>query len=586
MDRDKRRRPRRDAAPTGLLRMTGKAPAWITLLAVASLASAGATVALPAVIGKSVDVILAAGDGRTGAGALWTWVARCAALTVVIACGDAFVQLGTGTITGNCTGWLRRELVRHILACGPRMTGRFAPGDAVSRLIGGTVDAAGAPCGTVLAFTSAVPALGGVAALGLISPWLAIAFAAGMPVVAFALRSFLRDTSDVVLRYQQEQGSIIAHLVATMTGARTIAAAGTREQEIARVLRPLPDLREHGRRTWQVQGRIAAQSGLLVPALQVMVIAVGGLELSRGRISPGELLAASQYAALGAGIGAATSQFSQIARGRAGSARIAGLFGVPAPGQGDLPLPDGQGKVEFRGVTVRPSGTPPAGGVATIDGLDLVIPAGADVAVVGLTGAGKSTLAALAGRLADPDRGEVLLDGVPLPRLAAPQLRTAVSYAFERPAPLGDTVRDTIAFGLDGRLRDEEIDSAARAARAEPFVRRLPARYLTPLASAPLSGGEHQRLGLARALAHAAGARVLVLDDATSSLDTVTAMEVSRAIAESHGDRTKIIVTHRVATAAGADLVAWLEAGRLRGLAPHEELWGNPGYRAVFRGPG
>jgi ATP-binding cassette subfamily B protein len=571
--------------------MTGKAPAWITLLAVASLASAGATIALPAVIGKSVDVILAAGDGRTGAGALWTWVARCAALTVVIACGDAFVQLGTGTITGNCTGWLRRELLRHILACGPRMTGRFAPGDAVSRLIGGTVDAAGTPCGTVLAFTAAVPALGGVAALGLISPWLAVAFTAGMPVVAFALRSFLRDTSDVVLHYQQEQGSIIAHLAATMTGARTIAAAGTREQEIARVLRPLPNLREYGRQTWQVQGRIAAQSGLLVPALQVMVIAVGGLELASGRISPGELLAASQYAALGAGIGAATSQFSQIARGRAGSARVGGLFGVPAPRQGNLPLPDGQGpddqgKVEFRGVTVRASGPPPAGGPVTIDDLDLVIPAGVDVAVVGLTGAGKSTLAALAGRLTDPDRGEVLLDGVPLPRLAASQLRTAVSYAFERPAPLGDTVRDTIAFGLDGGLRDEEIDAAARAARAEPFVRRLPARYLTPLASAPLSGGEHQRLGLARALAHATSARVLVLDDATSSLDTVTAMEVSRAIAESHGDRTKIIVTHRVATAAGADLVAWLEAGRLRGFAPHEELWGDPRYRAVFGGPG
>lgn len=569
---------RREATPHPALlrRMSGTAPAWLTLIAVASLASAGAVIVLPAALGRSVDVILAAGAGRAGTGELGTWVARCAVLITVMACGDVLVQLGTGTVTGNCAGWLRRELLRHILACGTRMTGRFAPGDAVSRLIGGTVDAAGAPCGAVLAFTAAVPAFGSVAALGLIDPWLAVAFAAGMPVVVLSLRSFLRDTSDAVLRYQQVQGTIIAHLAATMTGARTIAAAGTRDQEITRVLEPLPQLREQGCRSWYVQGRIAGQSGLLVPVLQVLVVAVGGLELARGRISPGELLAASQYAALGAGIGAATGQVSRLARGRSGAARVAALLEVPEPGRGSTPLPAGGGRVEFKGVTVR------AGGAKAIDDLTMVIPAGTAVAVVGRAGAGKSTLAALVGRLTDPDSGQVLLDGVPLPDLAVSQLRAAVSYAFERPAPLGDTVRDTIAFGLAGRLSEEDIAAAARAARAEPFVRRLPQRYLTPLASAPLSGGEYQRLGLARALARAADARVLVLDDATSSLDTVTAMEVSRAIAELPGDRTKVIVTHRAATAAGADLVAWLEAGRLRGLAAHEELWRYPGYRAAF----
>ena len=573
--------------PPLLRRMSGTVPAWIALLALASVASAGAVIALPAVVGRGVDAILAAGAagaGRAdGAGTeeLWIWVIRCAVLTAIMACGDVLVQLGAGTVTGNCTGWLRHELVRHILACGPRVTGRFAPGDAVSRLIGGTVDAAGTPCGAVLAVTATIPAFGSVAALGLIDPWLAVTFAAGMPAVVLALRSFLRDTSDAVLRYQRVQGTITAHLVATMTGARTIAAAGTRDQEIERVLAPLPLLREQGCRTWRVQGRIAAQGGLLVPVLQVLVVAAGGVELSRGRISPGELLAASQYAALGAGIGAATGQVARLARGRAGAARIGGLLEIPAPPQGNSPLPAGGGRVEFRGVTVR------AGGAPAIDDLSLVVPAGAAVAVVGRNGAGKSTLAALAGRLADPDRGEVLLDGVPLPQLAAPRLRAAVTYAFERPAPLGDTVRDTIAYGLPGQAPEETIAAAARAARAEPFVRRLPGRYLTPLAGVPLSGGEHQRLGLARALVRAADARVLVLDDATSSLDTVTAMEVSQAIAGLRGGRTTIIVTHRAATAAGADLVAWLEAGRLRGLAPHEELWTEPGYRAVFgAGPG
>jgi ATP-binding cassette subfamily B protein len=574
-----------------LWRTTRTIPGWIVLLTLTSAASAGAATLLPAAVGRSIDVTLSAAAGRADGGPAWEWVAVCAALTAIIACGDAFVELATGTATGNCTGRLRHQLLRHVLACGPRMTGRFAPGDAVSRLIGGTVEAGGAPCGAVLGITAAVPTFGSVAALGLIDPWLMVAFLAGLPAVALAMRSFMRDTSDVVLRYQQAQGAITARLVGVLAGARTIAAAGTREQEIARVLSPLPMLRSHGVRMWRVQGRIAGQSGLLIPILQVLVVAVGGLELTRHRISPGELLAASQYAALGAGIGAGIGQLNRIARGRAGATRVAGLLNVPAPEQGSARLPDGRGRVEFSGVTVR------ANGATLVENLDLVVPAGAAVAVVGATGAGKSTVAALAGRLTDPTSGDVRLDGVPLRRLSHRELRAAVSYAFERPALLGRTIRDTIGFGIDepadGAVNeavnepaddavDEAIAEAARAARAERFVLRLPKGYLTSVEDAPLSGGEVQRLGLARALAHAAKARVLVLDDATSSLDTVTEMEVSRALTELHGDRTKIIVTHRAATAASADLVAWLEAGRLRALGPHEELWREPGYRDVF----
>jgi ATP-binding cassette, subfamily B, bacterial len=571
-----RRGPASGVARGRLLRvMTRKTSAWLVLLALASVASAGAATLLPAALGRTLDVILAATTGRTGTAGLWTWVAGCGALIAVVAAGNAFVQFGTGTATGRCTGWLRHELLRHILTCGPRMTSRFAPGDTVSRLIGGTVDAAGAPCGVVLAVTATIPAFGSVVALGLIDPWLAAAFLAGMPVVTLVLRAFMRDTSDVILRYQQAQGAIAARLVDTMTGARTIAAAGTCEQEIARVLGPLPGLRACGDQTWRVQGRIAAQSGVLVSALQVLVLAVGGIELTMHRITPGGLLAASQYAALGAGIGAAIGQFNRLARGRAGGARVTELLDVAAPEQGSERLPAGRGQIEFKGVTVY------ASDAVVIENLDLTVPAGASVAVVGGTGSGKSTITALAGRLIDPSSGEVLLDGVPLTRLACTELRTAVSYAFERPALLGRTIHDMIAFGLV-RPRDESIAAAAVAARADRFIERLPERYQTPLARAPLSGGEVQRLGLARALAHGGTARVLVLDDATSSLDTVTEMEVSQALTHHHGDRTKLIVTHRAATAADADLVAWLDAGRLQALAPHEELWKNPRYQAVF----
>jgi ATP-binding cassette subfamily B protein len=232
-------------------------------------------------------------------------------------------------------------------------------------------------------------------------------------------------------------------------------------------------------------------------------------------------------------------------------------------------VPRRLGRLEFRGVAVH--GTGPA----LLDRVNLTLYGGTAVAVVGRSGAGKSVLAALAARLRDPDAGRVLLDGVPLAELSRKALRSAVGCAFERPVLVGRTVGDAIGPGLD---RDR-VRAAARATHAHDFVSRLPRGYETPLTEAPMSGGEAQRLGLARAW-HAG--RLLVLDDATSSLDMVTEMRIARALAGHHDGRTRLIITHRAATAARSDLVVWLDQGRVRAVGPHRLLWRDPRYREVF----
>jgi ATP-binding cassette, subfamily B, bacterial len=168
-----------------------------------------------------------------------------------------------------------------------------------------------------------------------------------------------------------------------------------------------------------------------------------------------------------------------------------------------------------------------------------------------------------------------LLDGVPLAELDHDTLRAAIGCAFERPVLVGATIGDAIGLGLAA----QQVQSAARATHAHEFVSRLPKGYDTPLTDAPLSGGEFQRLGLARAWP---AGRLLVLDDATSSLDMVTEMQISRTLTSDHGHRTRLIVTHRAATAARADLVVWLDNGRVRAVGSHEELWDRPDYREVF----
>ena len=158
-------------------------------------------------------------------------------------------------------------------------------------------------------------------------------------------------------------------------------------------------------------------------------------------------------------------------------------------------------------------------------------------------------------------------------------LRREVGYAFERPALLGDTVGAAVAFG-PYHPPSGEIEAAARAAGADTFVRLLPEGWDAPLRDAPLSGGERQRLGLARAFAHAG--RLLVLDDATSSLDSVTELHVGRALVHDVRPGTRLLIAHRVSSAARADLVAWVEDGRIRAVGPHDRLWEDAAYRAVF----
>ena len=177
-------------------------------------------------------------------------------------------------------------------------------------------------------------------------------------------------------------------------------------------------------------------------------------------------------------------------------------------------------------------------------------------------------------------KGTVRMDGELLSAWSAEALAQRVAYAFESPALLGDTVRDAITLGYDAS--DAEVEAAARSVEADAFIRRLPNAYETPLDETPMSGGERQRLGLARAALRDSPA--LVLDDALSSLDVATAARVFAALGALSEDRTAVIVAHRASTAASADVVSWLVDGRIHRVAPHAELWRDPAYRAAFMG--
>lgn len=539
---------------------------WVGVLGVTALAIAAAELALPAVIGSAVDAVLK--DRSAG-----IWILACGVLIAVLVSCDALDDFAAGAAIGRSTAGLRRGLLEHVLGQGSRPVRHFPTGQITARLIGNGADAARVAPDVVRSVAGLVPSVGGIVALMLIDPWLGLTFIAGMPVFMLVLRAFARDAAEVATRYLAVQGTIAGRLLDALAGARTIAAAGTAEQEAQRVLGPLPELHQQGVAMWRTQMRVTAQDAVLVSLLEIVVLAVAGVLLARGRISPGELIAASQYVLLASGIGGAVTGTTRLVRSRAAAARVAEILDQPTVPYGTAPAPAGPGRVEFRGVTAC------AGGRTVLAGIDLVVPAGALVAVVGRSGSGKSLFAALAGRLVDPDQGEVLLDGVALPELSRQALRHEIGYGFERPALIGETVADAIACGTEIPPRDAII-AAAVASRADGFIRRMPAGYDTPLANAPMSGGEAQRVGLARTFAHAR--RVVVLDDVAASLDTVTEHHIGAVLTGALADRTRIVIAHRASTAARTDAVIWLEDGRVRAFAPHDHLWHDRSYRALF----
>jgi ABC-type multidrug transport system fused ATPase/permease subunit len=233
---------------------------------------------------------------------------------------------------------------------------------------------------------------------------------------------------------------------------------------------------------------------------------------------------------------------------------------------GAPPLPDGPGRVEFRDVTLRYDGAEPS-----LSGVSLEVPAGRTVALVGPTGSGKTSLVALIARLYDPSEGEVLVDGADVRSVDVASLRHSVAFVADDSFLFSASVAENIAYAKPEATR-EEIELAARRAQADDFINRLPERYETVIGERglTLSGGQRQRVAIARALL--ADPRVLILDDATSSVDARTEEEIKRGLREVMAGRTTLVVAHRLSTISLADEIVVMEGGSILDRGTHEEL--------------
>ncbi|GMQ97674.1 MAG: hypothetical protein BMS9Abin17_0174 [Acidimicrobiia bacterium] len=309
----------------------------------------------------------------------------------------------------------------------------------------------------------------------------------------------------------------------------------------------------------------------IIPALgTVAVLAIGGIRVVDGAITIGEFVSFTQYLAVMVLPLMITGWFfANLPRAGAAASRIDTLLET-APEIADPRMPvslaPGPGRIEIQDIAFAyPDGT------EVLQGVSLTIPGGTSVGIVGATGAGKSTIAHLIPRFYDVTDGSILIDGVDIREMSLEQLRSEVSVVFQETFLFSASIADNIRVG-DPLASDEQVRSAARLARAHDFVCALPDGYDTVVGErgATLSGGQRQRVSLARGVVR--DPRVLILDDATSSVDAVVEAEIQEALRQVMRGRTTVIVAHRTSTLALVDNVAFIEAGTLVAFGPHQQL--------------
>jgi ATP-binding cassette subfamily B protein len=308
-----------------------------------------------------------------------------------------------------------------------------------------------------------------------------------------------------------------------------------------------------------------------VPLLaQAAVLLVGARMVRNGSLTPGSFVAFNLYLgmlvlplrALGMWIG-------QAQRATAAGERIFEIIDEPeevADKPDAVELPPGDGAIRFRDVSFEY-----LPGRPVLAGVDLDVTPGSSIALIGHTGSGKTTLTSLVPRFYDVTGGRVELDGVDVRDVTLRSLRREIGVIAQDPFLFSATVRENIAFGR-GDLSQEEIESAARAAQAHEFIERLPKGYDTMIGERgiTLSGGQRQRIAIARALA--VDPRVLILDDATASVDATTEAHIRAGLRAATRNRTTLIIAHRLSTLALADEIVVLAGGRISARGTHDEL--------------
>lgn len=392
--------------------------------------------------------------------------------------------------------------------------------------------------------------------------------------LAVALHPLQKKVNAAYTRVRERVGAMLGAVSESVVGAETIRAYGVQRRTQRTIDSRVDDTRNAQVRAQNTVSLVFSSGVLVANLVLAIVVVVGGYLGIGGSLTVGKLLAFLFLVQLFTGpVQQATEVLNELQNAVAGWRRVLGIIDtpvqVPDPGPAGVPSPRGPAEVRLDGVRFAYPGGP-----TVLHEVDLALPAGRSVAVVGATGSGKTTIAKLVTRLMDPVHGAVRLDGVDLREIRATDLRRRVVMVPQEGFLFDATLAENLAYGLrDGAAPDDAtLLAALDELGLRDWVRELPAGLHTPVGQRgeSLSAGERQLVALARA--YLADADLLVLDEATSAVDPATEVRIARALDSLTSGRSTITIAHRLSTAEAADLVVVVDAGRVVEFGPHETL--------------
>ena len=471
---------------------------------------------------------------------------------------------------------LRNDLFRHLESLSYSFYQRTRTGDIMAKATN-DLNAVRMLLGPAIMYTAntIVFTLGALAFMLKISPRLTLYAFLPLPAISIVIQYFGRRIHERFERIQAMFSDISARAQENFSGARVVRAYVQEEAEIAAFEEAN---QEYIRRSL----KLVRLMGMLWPTLEttlglavVLVLWLGGREVLLGRITVGKFVAFNTYMVqLTWPIIALGWVINIFQRGTASMGRINELL-IEKPAIIDTPKLNAPqqivGDIEFRHLSYGYNGTP------VLHDINLRIPAGSSLAIVGPTGSGKTTLVNLIPRVYDAAPGSVLIDGQAIQDYPVETLRRNIGFVPQETFLFSDTIRENIAFGAD-RVGDDAIKNAAQGANIAADIESFPEQYRTIVGERglTLSGGQKQRTAIARAIIR--DPRILILDDALSSVDTHTEDKILNHLREVMQGRTTIFISHRVSTVRNADQIAVLHGGRLVELGTHDELIAHNGY--------
>jgi ATP-binding cassette, subfamily B, multidrug efflux pump len=477
---------------------------------------------------------------------------------------------------------LRREYFAHLQRMPLAFFERTPTGDLMARAVNDIRAVQRfAGVGLMRSVHTAIMLVASVAFMLSLNVRLTLLMLAILPFVTLVFLVLGREIHRRFDAVQAQFSSLSTRVQEMMSGIRVVKAFAREPDQLARFEDTSREVIRANLRLARAQGALWPAIGLILGVASVVLLWQGGGAVIRGTLTLGELVQFSYYLARLSfpmiALGWVTNLWQQ---GRASMIRLDEIF-AQAPSVADPPVPlevDGvRGEITFRRVSVAFDGQP------ALRDVSLVIPAGRTVAIVGPTGAGKTTLVSLIARILDPTEGQVLIDGHDVRQLPLAVLRGAVAVVPQEPFLFSATLYDNIAFGGDAPAARPAVVAAAEVSQIAADAAGFPLGYDTVVGErgVTLSGGQRQRATLARAVMR--DPRIIILDDALSSVDTQTEQAILKGLRTVLASRTSIVIAHRISTIRAADRIIVLEDGRVADQGTHDELIGRGGlYAALY----